>query len=273
MQQFRTWLTGMPLADRRLAVLWTPLPLAACTAGGIVLGPLTGAAALNSPLWATMHLLPISGIFTTATCGVRRWSVNAQAHNRKVGAMFTYHTKETAPADSLPLIELSIKTYGFFPRMHQILAEAPLTYEMYNTALDGLSNRSTFSPVEQELIMLTASYENRGNYSMAGHTMRAQRKHVPTTVIAALRDGVALTDAKLEALRTFVRSMLEKRGHVGDDELLKFLNAGYSKRQALEVLTGLAAKLISDFTNALAHTELDDAVKPLSWTHPSERNT
>ena len=102
--------------------------------------------------------------------------------------MFTYHTKETAPADSLPLIELSIKTYGFFPRMHQILAEAPLTYEMYNTALDGLSNRSTFSPVEQELIMLTASYENRGNYSMAGHTMRAQRKHVPTTVIAALRD-------------------------------------------------------------------------------------
>ena len=67
--------------------------------------------------------------------------------------------------------------------------------------------------------------------------------------------------------------MLEKRGHVGDDELLKFLNAGYSKRQALEVLTGLAAKLISDFTNALAHTELDDAVKPLSWTHPNERNT
>jgi alkylhydroperoxidase family enzyme len=195
------------------------------------------------------------------------------ALNRKAGVMFTYHTRETAPADSLPLIELSIKTYGFFPKMHQILAEAPLTYEMYNTALDGLSNRSTFSPAEQELIMLTASYENRGNYSMAGHTMRAQRKHVPADVIAALRDGVALTDAKLEALRTFVRSMLEKRGHVGDDELLKFLNAGYSKRQALEVLTGLAAKLISDFTNALARTELDDAVKPLSWTHPSERST
>jgi alkylhydroperoxidase family enzyme len=185
--------------------------------------------------------------------------------------MFTYHTKETAPADSLPLIELSIKTHGFFPKMHQILAEAPLTYETYNTALDGLSKRSTLSPVEQEIIMLTASYENRGDYSMAGHTMRAKRKDAPADVITALRDGLPLTDAKLETLRTFVRSVLEKRGHIGDGELLKFLDAGYTKRQALEVLTGLAAKLISDFTNALAHTELDDAVKPLSWTHPSER--
>jgi alkylhydroperoxidase family enzyme len=187
--------------------------------------------------------------------------------------MFTYHTKETAPGDSLPLIELSIKTYGFFPKMHQILAEAPLTYEIYNTALDGLSNRSTFSPVEQELIMLTASYENRGNYSMAGHTLRAERRHVPADVITSLRDGLPLTDAKLQTLRTFVRDVLEKRGHIGDAELLKFLNAGYTKRQALEVLTGLVAKLISDFTNALAHTELDDAVKRLSWTHPSERST
>jgi alkylhydroperoxidase family enzyme len=192
--------------------------------------------------------------------------------NRKAGAMFTYHTKETAPADSLPLIEGSIKTYGFFPKMHQILAEAPLTYEMYNTALDGLSTRSTLSPVEQELVMLTASYENRGNYSMAGHTMRAKRKDVPADVITALRDGLPLADAKLETLRTFVRSVLEKRGHIGDGELLKFLDAGYTKRQALEVLTGLAAKLISDFTNALAHTDLDDAVKPLSWTHPGERS-
>ncbi|WP_210211317.1 MULTISPECIES: hypothetical protein [unclassified Mesorhizobium] len=44
-----------------------------------------------------------------------------------------------------------------------------------------------------------------------------------------------------------------------------------TKRQALEVLIGLAAKLISNFTNALAHTELDDPVKPLAWVHPSER--
>ncbi|PBB25263.1 MULTISPECIES: EthD family reductase [unclassified Mesorhizobium] len=31
------------------------------------------------------------------------------------------------------------------------------------------------------------------------------------------------------------------------------------------------AKIISNFTNALAHTELDDPVKPLAWVHPSER--
>ncbi|WP_210241183.1 hypothetical protein [Mesorhizobium sp. B3-2-1] len=50
-----------------------------------------------------------------------------------------------------------------------------------------------------------------------------------------------------------------------------FIDAGYTKRQALEVLIGLAAKIISNFTNALAHTELYDRVKPLAWVHPSER--
>ncbi|CCQ11548.1 Macrophage infectivity potentiator-related protein [Pseudoalteromonas luteoviolacea B = ATCC 29581] len=46
------------------------------------------------------------------------------------------------------------------------------------------------------------------------------------------------------------------------------MNAGYTKRQALEVLTGLASKLISNFTNALTHTKVDDAMKPYAWEKP-----
>ena len=56
---------------------------------------------------------------------------------------------------------------------------------------------------------------------------------------------------------SFARDLIETRGHVGDVKLQAFLDAGYDKRQALEVLTGLATKLLSNFTNALAHTELE----------------
>jgi len=186
--------------------------------------------------------------------------------------MFTYYTKETAPAASKPLIDQSIKMFGFLPNLSKIMAEAPITYEVFNTAYSLFSTQSAFSPVEQQVVMMTANFENRCHYCTAAHSwvMKAFQK-IPEDIIAALREGRPLADERLEALHVFTQKLIEKRGHVGDAELQRFLAAGYTKRQALEVLTGLAAKLITNFTNALAHTELDEPVKPFAWTHPDER--
>ena len=93
---------------------------------------------------------------------------------------------------------------------------------------------------------------------------------MPDEVIEALRNGTKLPDTKLQALHDFTKALLDKRGHIGDDKLNEFLNAGYTKRQALEVLTGLASKLISNFTNALTHTKVDDAMKPYAWEKPEK---
>ena len=187
--------------------------------------------------------------------------------------MFTYHTKETAPDESKPLIEQSIKMFGFFPNLSKVFAEAPITYEVFNTAYTLFSTKSAFSPVEQQVVMMTANFDNRCHYCTAAHSwvMKSFQK-IPDDVIAALRDGNPLADPRLEALHVFTHQLIEKRGHVGDAQLQKFLDAGYTKKQALEVLTGLAAKLITNFTNALAHTELDDLMKPFAWSHPDKRN-
>jgi hypothetical protein len=101
--------------------------------------------------------------------------------------------------------------------------------------------------------------------------MLMKMMNMPTEHVEALREGKPLSDSKLEALRTFTLALIHDRGLVGDRRLREFIDAGYSMRQALEVLIGLAAKLISNFTNALAHTELDEPVKAFAWTHPSDR--
>jgi alkylhydroperoxidase family enzyme len=186
--------------------------------------------------------------------------------------MFTYYTKENAPAESKPLIDQSIKMFGFLPNLSKIMAEAPITYEVFNTAYVLFSTKSAFSPVEQQVVMMTANFANRCHYCNAAHSwiMETYQK-IPADIIEALRDGLPLVDKRLEALRVFTYKLIEKRGHVGDAELQRFLDAGYTKRQALEVLTGIAEKLITNFTNALAHTELDEQVKPYTWTHPDDR--
>jgi alkylhydroperoxidase family enzyme len=185
--------------------------------------------------------------------------------------MFKKYNKDNAPKESLPQIEQSLKNYGFLPKLHEILAEAPATYKAYLDTFDLFENHTTLSPLEQQVVFMTANYENNCHYCVPGHSFLMTYKKMPSEIIEALREGKPIRDAKLEALRTYARLLIDKRGHLEDKEIKSFLASGYTQRQALEVLVGLAAKLISNYTNSLAKTELDDVSKPHAWVHPKDR--
>ena len=185
--------------------------------------------------------------------------------------MFTYYDVDNAPEESKPLMEASLKGFGMVPNLHKILAEAPATYEAYNTVFNLFMRKTTLSPIEQQVVFMTANFENNCHYCVPGHTWMMHAAKMPNDVIDALREGTQIPETKLQALHDFTKALLDNRGHIGDEQLQTFINAGYTKRQALEVLTGLASKLISNFTNALAHTEPDAAFQKYAWAHPSQR--
>ena len=185
--------------------------------------------------------------------------------------MFTYHEPNTAPEKSQHLMIVSQKSLGMIPNLHKVLAEAPATYEAYNTAFGLFMKETTLSPLEQQVVFMTANFENNCHYCVPGHTWMMKSAKMPDDVIEALREGTSIPDARLQALHDYTKALLDQRGHIGDDKLDTFLGAGFTKRQALEVLTGLSAKLISNFANALAHTEVDAPMLAYDWTHPSER--
>lgn len=184
---------------------------------------------------------------------------------------FTYHTKDTAPAASKPLIDQTVAEFGGLISLHALFAESPVTYETYQKAFDLFLKHSSFTLLETQVIFMTSNFINRCHYCMAGHTMMMRRAGMPDDIIEDLREGRTLADPKLAVLQSFARELLEKRGHIGDDRLQAFLDAGYDRKAALEVLTGLAAKLISNFTNALAHTRLDRGMDKYAWVHPDDR--
>jgi alkylhydroperoxidase family enzyme len=184
---------------------------------------------------------------------------------------FTTYTKETALPEAQPLIAQSVKAYGFLPNLHAVMAEAPAVYHAYLETFDIFAKETTLSPLEQQVVMQTSNYENNCHYCMPGHSMLMKLSGMPADVIEALREGTPIADSKLEALRTYTRSLIEQRGHVTDSQLAAFFGAGYNKRQALEVLVGLSTKLLSNFTNAIAKTEIDAPVKAFAWTHPKDR--
>jgi alkylhydroperoxidase family enzyme len=184
---------------------------------------------------------------------------------------FQYHSEATAPEASQPLIARTKKEFGSLINLHALLAEAPVAYETYMIAFEGVLKDSSLTPLEAQVVFMTANFHNRCHYCMAGHSLMMTRANMPGEIIESLREGRPLSDPKLRALQLFAEELLENRGHIGDSRLQAFLDAGYDRKTALVVVAALAAKLVSNFTNALAHTKLDRGMEKFAWTHPADR--
>lgn len=89
-------------------------------------------------------------------------------------------------------------------------------------------------------------------------------------MIEALRTGQPLNDSKLQALRKFTGIMVEKRGWASEEEIQEFLNAGYSRKNALELVVGIGQKIISNYVNHISHTPLDEQIKDFKWEASSK---
>ena len=58
---------------------------------------------------------------------------------------FTIHTKETAPKESLAVLETTEKAYGFLPNLIGVLAESPAGVKGYRTLMDIFDESSFMS--------------------------------------------------------------------------------------------------------------------------------
>jgi uncharacterized peroxidase-related enzyme len=183
---------------------------------------------------------------------------------------FKLHDVKSAPDASKPILEATEKAWQFVPNLHRVLAEAPATLEGYNT-LFGIFDKTSFSPAERQVVYLTSNYENECHYCMAGHSVLAKGAHVPEQAIQALREGKPIEDKKLAALSRFTTKVVTNRGWVSEDDVNAFLAAGYSKQNILEVILGVAVKVISNYTNHIAATPTDAFMRDTLWIAPSKR--
>ncbi|MGY6277377.1 carboxymuconolactone decarboxylase family protein [Methylomonas sp. MgM2] len=185
-------------------------------------------------------------------------------------SQFQIHSILTANATAKPLLEGSLKKYGFVPNLHGGLAEAPAALKAY-IELTALFDQTSFSTTERQVILLAISAENHCTYCVAAHSMIA--KHMvkaDPAIVEALRNGKPLPDAKLDALASFSRAVVKNRGVVGGQTLDKFITAGYSRAQVLEVLLGVAFKTLSNYTSHIIHTPLDPAFQAEAWDEPAQ---
>lgn len=182
---------------------------------------------------------------------------------------FQIHDATTAPAASAEMLNGVQAAWGFVPNLHKVLAESPAALEAY-AALWTIAEKTSFTPVERNIVYLSIIYENECVYCMAGHSNLSRMAKVDDAAIAAVRDGRPIADAKLQALRQFAALVTRNRGVVSQADVAAFKAAGYTNQSVLDVLVLAATKLISNYTNHLAQTPLDPFMKGAEWEAPGK---
>lgn len=180
---------------------------------------------------------------------------------------YVFHTAASAPEVARPILQAAERQLGFVPNLYAGLANAPSALEAY-VALSDCFDRSSLTPIERQVVLLATSIANGCGYCVAAHSLIAKRMvGVPEDVVTALRTEELPNDPRLAALAGFTRAVVAERGWVADDPAFaRFLDAGYTRGQALEVMLGVAQKTLSNYANHLLKTPLDLAFEDERWS-------
>ncbi|VAV88651.1 Macrophage infectivity potentiator-related protein [hydrothermal vent metagenome] len=177
---------------------------------------------------------------------------------------FTLHTAETAPDGASPLFEKSIKAFGMVPNLHAVMAESPELLDAYQSA-HTLFQASSLSDVERNIVWMAINVQNQCHYCVPAHSAIAKMQGVDDATIEQLRNGEQLSDQRLETLRSFTLEIVRQHGRLDEAQVQAFLDAGFTKRNILDVILGVAQKTMSNYVNHFADTPVDAMFASYAW--------
>jgi alkylhydroperoxidase family enzyme len=168
---------------------------------------------------------------------------------------FQLHDMETAPGSSRAIMTEMQGHRSELPNLLRTLAESPVALDAYRQ-LATLLGKSSLSPIEQQVVYVTAAHTNQCHYCTAPNPMLGDDAEA-AEIVSTIRRGARLGDARLQALRRFTAAMTEQRGWVAEGHVESFLSAGFTRENLLEVITGIALVTLSSYANHVTATPLD----------------
>lgn len=178
--------------------------------------------------------------------------------------MFPDHTPESAPPAARPTMAATAKKFGHVPAAVARMATSP---ELLNgfLKLNSIFEATTLTALERETLVMTVAARNGCHICVAMHTASLHGLSAAPELVAALRAQAALPSPRLEALRTFVLTVMDTTGEVPPEALAAFTAAGFTARNALEVVLGIGTYTLSTYANRLIEAPLDDAFAEHVW--------
>lgn len=183
---------------------------------------------------------------------------------------FSYHTAKTSSDGTAHILSNIEGDIGFIPNIFAIVAESEQALSGL-VSLNSAFRNSSFSPEEQQIILLATSTTNECVYCVAGHTAFSEDLNIPNEITNAMRDQMPTGIHNYDVLTRTVKQLIYFRGQVSEETIHAFLAAGFSKAQFIELVTGICIKTFTNYVSNALNVKLDDAFKPFAWQRPSEK--
>ena len=172
---------------------------------------------------------------------------------------------ENEPAEVQEVFNWYRENFGFIPNLLKALSAAPAALRAYWLTQLELSKHGLLTPAEHNIIQMSIAVENRCKYCTSGHQMAGEQFFGSEQEdLEAIRHEGGIPSPKFEALRSFALEVYRNKGRVADQVLEDFLKEGYTKAQAIEVITNIGVKVMSNLTNQLTMFEVDAPFAPIA---------
>ena len=177
---------------------------------------------------------------------------------------YPVHTIASAPEKSKPALEQLQKAFGVLPNLPAVIANSP---KLINSlvGLFGQVHSPGLSEAENQIVLLTDAVTNSSTYAVAFHTALALLNGISPEETTAIRERRLPTDKRFAALSKLAKTLIEKRGHLSEQELDSFIAAGFTKEQVFEVIAIVAASTITNYVGTITNPPLEDPFRLHAW--------
>ncbi|MDX1746064.1 MAG: carboxymuconolactone decarboxylase family protein [Halobacteriales archaeon] len=175
---------------------------------------------------------------------------------------------ENTPEKSTSMVDDIESKYGFEPNLIKGIKRSPELLESYMNLSEAF-DRTSLTPEEQQIVLLTVSRINECEYCTSVHSVTAEQTDLKWESVEKIRNRESLENERHEALRTFTEHVVKSKGHVPHDVFTRFKSAGFDERNALDVIVGVTLKTLTNTTNHLIDTPLDEQFEKRRWSAES----
>jgi AhpD family alkylhydroperoxidase len=179
-------------------------------------------------------------------------------------SIFTVQTIDQAPEASRAPLERLQQVFGMVPNVAGVIANSPVLANIFVPLFEGV-HAGTFTEAEIQTLLLTNAVTNSCAWAVAFHSYLALKAGLDSSDVDAIRERRAPREPRSGALSAYARSLIDKRGHLGDAAVGDFLAAGFKPDQALEVIAVSAASTITNYTLNIAEPPLEPIFQKHAW--------
>lgn len=177
---------------------------------------------------------------------------------------YPIHTTDSAPDDAKQALAGLEQAFGLVPNLAATMANSPPLVNSFVAAF-GQFARGTFTGGERQILLLTNAVANNCAWAVAFHSTLALKEGVDAADVDAVRRAQVPVDARLAALSTLTRSLVDKRGHLDEGDVEAFCAAGFDNNQLLEAITGVSISTMANYAGNVAQPPLEEPFQAQAW--------